>query len=457
MAALSGGDPSPGQLQGGEQVVATETAEQTPVLAPPATGQPEETPAAKETAPDEVVDDFDMGLDPPAEPEAEPAPPDEPAESKPESQMSRSEADEITRAFLRTQSGRRMRSNDLAMQELAKPPEQGGIGITPTVEQIKEFHQQYLQRQRFVEDFNSGNPESQAAIAHFLFGADQTGNAPPGATEFVDALPDNLARFNVPLYSQLASKIGSQMASVMDQYAAEAQSPEDKGRWADAARLVRWANGLPVDQAASGGDAVDSQAHSERERAMAAKIQALEAEKRQSLTQVQQQLARSAQGQFFATVEAAIAADVDKALAVLKEKVGPVTYGAHRTALLADLRAEAKRVTANETVRNDIRRAIGTVMQTRNPEAYAGIVTAIRRAYQGALLEKRQSIVADAGVKLKQQTAVASAKLQQAKQNTEASPTNPSAGIGGPKTIPDRQDGESAEQYRNRVMSVVLG
>lgn len=460
LSALSGGDTPSGPLQAGDQVVTqTEAAPAPTVEAPSEPGQPTEAqPAADGAAAVEVVDDFDMGLDPPAQPEAETAPTDEQAEAQPGQQMSRSEADEITRAFLRTQSGRRMRSNDLAMQELAKPPEQGGIGITPTVEQIKEFHQNHLHHQRFIEDFNSGSPEQHAAISHFLFGADQAGNSPPGAVEFVASLPENLASSNAPLYSRLASTIGSQMATVMDQYAAEAVSPEDKARWADAANLVRWANGIPMTQQAAGDGTAPQQGQSERERALEAQLQSLQTERQQARQQAQQQAVRSAQGQFYSTVEGAIAADVDKALAVLKDKVGPVTYDAHRVALLAELRAEAKRVTSNETVRGDIRRALGAVMQTRDPStSFNGVVTAIRRAYQSTLLNKRQSIIADAGVKLKQQTAVASAKLQQAQQNTEASPTTPSSGIGGVRALPERQANESADQYRDRVLKFTLG
>lgn len=479
-AALSGGDTSTGTLQTGEAVVTQTEAE--PNVQPQSEGgqgvvAPSETaPAQTEAgATEEVVDDFDMGLDPPAEDETAPAPEGEAKaeETQPEHAMSRSEADKITQAFMRTPSGRRMRTHDLAMQELSKPPEEGGLGITPTVDQIKEFHQAYLQHQRFIEDFNSGDPQNHASIAHFLFGAAQDGAPPPGAAEFIDALPDHLGRSNPalknhlqtklvaevintpnsPLYEQVDLSVAKRLADQFDYLAQNAVGEEDKVRWSDAAMLVRYARGI----SAQGDPQAAAQATNDPEKlAMQAELARIKQERQREVQTSQQRAIQVASGQFYGSIENAIKADVEKSLAIIKDKVGATTFEAHRTAQLAKLRDVAKRVLQNETVGADKKRAIGTFLQSRSPSAFDGVVRTIRRAYQDELLESRKNILADVGVKLKEKSAVTTAKLQQAQQHTEASPTNPSAGVGGAKVIPERLSTESVDQHLARVLATAL-
>lgn len=77
--------------------------------------------------------------------------------------------DKIRGAFLATNSGRRIYSHMKGMAELAKAPDQGGLGVLPTPEQIRNWHASDAAYANLTYQLESGTPEGASAAFQSLF------------------------------------------------------------------------------------------------------------------------------------------------------------------------------------------------------------------------------------------------------------------------------------------------
>jgi hypothetical protein len=192
--------------------------------------------------------------------------------------------EKVEEVFLRTQRGRQMLTSFKALRDLAQPPEKGGIGRVPTMEEIKEAdiaHRDAMaMRHEFENDPLSfannlftvnpetgrtflGEPDKAArvleAIPHALFQAAQATNSPVYANMLAAYSAPVFSRFFDYQYSQ-ALAMPEETPQQIQQYRQANQIPpllDDKIRMLDAlqisefkafgkARPMTWTPGRPV-------------------------------------------------------------------------------------------------------------------------------------------------------------------------------------------------------------------
>jgi hypothetical protein len=97
------------------------------------------------------------------------------------------------------------------MRELGKPVEEGGLGLVPGVEQVREWYQAASELQDLTYKLETGDPNSTSLALDYLFAtSDPSTNEPvlrPGMDVVASQLPHYLASRSPELYQRLASPI----------------------------------------------------------------------------------------------------------------------------------------------------------------------------------------------------------------------------------------------------------
>ncbi len=245
---LSALPPLPGVEPAPPAIPPTPTPEVPAAEVPPP--PPIEVPPAEPAEPEELVFDEEIpGAETPA-PEAakpvvaEPAkPPVSPEEQaamveglSPEDQVVLQKiidqhgkgAHALETVLLRTNRGRRMVQALKTQQALEAPPEDGGIGHVPTIEQIRDYHQAHVDLQTMVHEFEA-NPLSWTLN---FFGKDiGSGQPRAGAAEVLGNLPAVLAQHAPEMLGALVNPILSRYNTRLlnDLYQRAVSVPEGQG------------------------------------------------------------------------------------------------------------------------------------------------------------------------------------------------------------------------------------
>ena len=410
--------------------------------APPPAPTPE-APAAAETAPPdagavEIEDNFDLGLDGDEPPATQEIAAEVPAEQT-TPPANRAEAEKEIGALLATPRGRRIYAHHKALAELSKPPEEGGIGMEPTVAQLREFHSSHVEHARLLDDMGNPSPQVQMQIAAWLSEQSPT---------LVRALPQYLAQVNPPAFVEIAQTFGSHIAAELRSAAAQEATEEGKARLADAANLVDFINGRnpQASQPAAGDEDPEKQE-------LRARLARYEQSAQQNQTGTQQQLERRAAGIFYQKLGESMSADAHKALAAIKPTVDDVTYAAYHAKLLESMKATTQSaLRSNEVVKIATQRAIRDAAASRNLSSIEKAVMDARRIYAPKLTEERVAYIRAAGVRIKERSDASSAKLQQSQGKVEPPPTSAAAPAQNGASVPARKDGEANADYMRRVI-----
>lgn len=171
-----------------------ETPAPAPDAPPPADAAPPAEPPAVPEADDIVF-----------EGEAEPPKPEDPA--KPEEIKPRAAEDPATKeeieTLLRTNRGRRFLEYNRLMHEAQKPPEQGGIGRIPTLDDIREGE---TARTTLLAIHHKFQADPQAWVADFFAPDPATGQVRAGAEQTLRNIPVALFQRAPGLWNALASE-----------------------------------------------------------------------------------------------------------------------------------------------------------------------------------------------------------------------------------------------------------
>jgi hypothetical protein len=100
---------------------------------------------------------------------------------------------EVETAFLSTQRGRRILDQFKATRQLALPPDQGGIGMVPTPDQIKEWSRSATNWEQSAYEFEA-NPQSW--LRNWLAPDAQTGQFAPSVPTLAESFLPELARLD---------------------------------------------------------------------------------------------------------------------------------------------------------------------------------------------------------------------------------------------------------------------
>ena len=395
-----------------------QVADPTPVAQPQADAAPPVEPVAE---PAIEVDDFVLDLDaqPVVEPVAEPAAP-----------QSRNEWEREFNFLKQNPRGQRILENHSHMQRLAAPPEEGGLGFKPEVEEIKTWHQSSSVVKRMMEDFTSGDPA--ANFAQFWFGPTENGMPMQGAEQIASALPEVLQQVNPQAYSRIGAHYDAKLVGEIQAMVASGQySAEDSARLADAVKLVASIRGISASpqqaqQPATGDPEV------ERLRRENTELRSGQAQR------VQSHIKQTVQ----TSLDEAISMDADAALAPLKNSVkDPVMYNALKRDLVAEMKQRAQ---SNSGIREQINAHLREMYRTGSTAAIDRVRRLWRQGYADYLPTMRSSYLRAAGLTVMQKAAAEKTIMQQAQDKTA-----PTSGAGPTNSAPvrGRQPNESASDY----------
>jgi hypothetical protein len=431
IAAVRNASPAPqGELQTPAAVPAPETpTNQVPVEAAPVE-QVEAQPQTQTDLPvqDAPVDDFELDL---SKNPLEEVPTEAPT---PERVMSRREADEEFRELLKSNPRfRRIYDNHAEMARVSAPPEEGGIGFKPEVEQIKQWHSSHANLDDMVLDFTSGSPQAAAKFVSHWFDANE---GYQNSTQVAAAIPEVLAQVNPEAYQAVGNHYGSAIINQLTQLAsAPGRTPEDIARLNDAALLLSHVTGVKPTQRQQ---AAPPPANDE--------VAALRAEVQRLKYGTQQQTQGNIRESFTRNLDHVLEADADTALSSLKEAADPVVYKALRADMIREMRQVA---ISNPAIRQELDNNLKRMIRSGQVGDMSGVVRLWRQGYRDPLPQIRSQYLKAAGFSVTRPADEARAVMQQAQQKT--APTQGTA----PQTstsIQPRQPGESMRDFVGRTL-----
>lgn len=421
--------------------------------APPVESEVTSAPTAVETAAEETTetdssteDEFNLSLDDEPKDQEDPVA-KEAEEDKP---LSKEELDNEMGKFLSLPRGKMIYASYKADRELAKPPEDGGIGFVPTVDQTKEYYTSHTDKQAMEYYFDSGEPEKAGEFISYWFGADENGAARPGAAQVAAQLAEVLPKVNIEAYTAMAQPAIKRFIDGLYRNAAADSDPEVRESLLNTAKMAEWwltggRNGGRYRDQATGQAQQPNQGGPSPEALELQKLrQQMEHQKKAEFTQKW----NSFTSKVDADVDKHIRYDAEKALERLKGDLKPAFFNA----LVNDLVRETKESIDKNSeglrqfnIRRD--RSQRTMSDTDTRE----LVRMKRQLAQTAIMAKRTKYLADAS---------ATAKAQSDKRHEQlansSSKTAPSA-----NAVPLRRDiaaamkkepGETQMSYMRRLI-----
>lgn len=417
------------ELQTPAPVATTESFTQTAEAAPVEPVADETQTQTDLPAQDVPVDDFELDLN---RNPLEDAPAEEPT---PERVMTRRESEEEFRE-LRKSNPRfnRIYENHREMAKLAAPPEEGGIGFKPEVDQVKQWHQSHSNFDEMTLDFTSGTPQSAEKFVSYWFDP----NGYQNATQVAAAIPETLAKVNPEAYQVVGSHYGKEMINHLSQLASTpGRSAEDIARLNDAALLLSHVTGVKPtqSQAAPAPPANDEVAalRAEVERLKYGRVQQAQGNIRET---------------FIQNLDKVLAADADTALSSLKETANPIVYNALKKDMIHEMRQAAM---SNPAIRQELDSNLKRMIRSGQVGDMGGVVRLWRQGYQDPLPRIRSQFLKAAGFSVTRPADEARAVMQQAQQKT--APTQGTApNQSTSSSVLTRANGESNRDFFSRVV-----
>lgn len=421
-----------------------------PVDAP--TDAPQNAPADE--------DEFSFPDELPATPEeAKPEAPQ--AEAKPEDELGDLTGKlpkEVQEAFLKTNRGRKLYNGFRLAQEMLKPPEQGGLGRLPSVEEVREFHQAAQDMRLMQHEFNHGDPVyAQNWVKNWF----QPG--PQGYTEGARQVARNLvptiaemARSNpqaAEIYRSIAAPVALEYVEEWYRRAASEPTREERITAFNVARLMeqdltgRYRD-IP-EAMLDPGYRSPQQAANPQDAELAGKIQYINKFEETRRTEAAQQFERSMGQAIFTKVDA----DVKAALKGLDATMGANTFAALEKQFMQEV---YQSVQNNPLQLRNFLIARDEARRANTPEAIQAAAAAWHSVARPIVRQLRAKYMAENGERLVARSAERHATLDAASQKRGttgvAQPTGKNLAT-GPL---ERQAGESHEDFvRRRVEAAI--
>ncbi len=378
-------------------------------------------------------------------PDEEAAPPIEasPEEQNPETPQpgSKEEAienEKIRKAFMSTERGKRMYRGFQLEQQLLKPPTEGGLGHMPTVEQIREMHENSSHLNLMRHEFHNGNPQyAENFIKNWFQPIDpatgQIGYS-PGASQaigsFIPTLmsmasdpkqPEQFRTAAAEAYRRAA--LPAMQTHINDMYARGLAEPDLETRiWLlNGARTLdqdinnRFREDLP--------QGIDTEAYAPGGQHAAPDPRNADIEgKLRYINEFQQQQQQQAQQGFQAAVSTqvntAVDADVDFALKSLKEALPERVFLSLQGQFVKEVQGK---LNANPIQLRAYRMAVDAARANPTPQNLKAAADAMRSAVRPHITQLRRQYLDDAKSLITASSAKRHQTLEEASQKTGAS------------------------------------
>lgn len=338
---------------------------------------PVEEPAGEQAA--EATEESPAETDPAAEAQTQPEE-DNPYADQPETDQP---APQTIKDIIKTPFGQRLMAAHKIVQELAKPVDQGGIGMTPTVDQVRDFYSAYRDRVTMEHHLNSGDPANAEHFLGFVFNQQRGQNAQTMAAN----VAPTLAKANPEAYVAAATPFVSTYGQALwDRWA---EAPGDGIGEPGSVKYALYQAAQTVQKDMGGNyrtlEELGLTAPAANGQAAAGKTPDPFAEERTRLAQERQQIetARAQDAQAYAqrwngAVQGSIAqnvnAELERALVPLKDKLTPRNY---------------------ERERNDLHTIVAKEVPTHNPHAWGLFQIRLAQARRTGSAEDIQAVASE--------------------------------------------------------------
>lgn len=359
----------------------------------------------------------------------------------PEAPMTRRESEEeFTKLRQSNPRFNRIYENHTKLSEFKRPPEEGGLGFVPEVDQVRNWHRAHSTIDQMTTDFTTADPAAVKNFAQYWFGADEHGRTLPGVDKVAENLPVILAEVNPQAYQKIGSHFGSAIVSQLSSMAAGGgYSAEDAARISDAVNIVAKVMGLPS-HAVTEPTAPAPQQNDELARLRAENEQLRTGRVQQNQGQVRETIQRN--------LDQVLERDADAALAPLKDvyKNDPLVFNALKAQMVNDIR---KMAAANPAIRSEISNEINRMVRSGSTDQMAGVIRLWRQAYAEQIPNTRKQYLKSAGFALTSKADGSRAIMQQAQEKTAP---NPGSAPGQSTSFTPRQQGEGDGDFMRRAI-----
>lgn len=427
-----------------------------PSPAPESTPTPQSEPQAEPVAHEE--EEFSFPDETPAEPSAEQAAAD--AQPKPDDELGDLTGKlpkDIQEAFLKTERGKKLYLGFKLGQELRKPVEQGGLGGLPTIERIKEAHQDSQDLKLMTHEFHHGDPSYAQNWVKQWFQPGPNGysaGARQVASQFVPTLAQ-MAGANpqaAEIYKQIATPAVMNYIEQWYQRAEREMDPTERVTAFNVARLME------MDMTGKYRPISDDMLDPKHAATVAPNPQQTDIDRKiQFINQFEQNRNQQAQQTFETGMNTAIfehvSGDVKAALGALSGTQPKGVIAAIERQFIQDVYARVNERPAE--LRNFII-ARDQARSARTPQAIKAAADAWRSVARPVIRQLRAAIMAENGDKIMTRSAERHATLDEASQKrgtTGVAQPGVKNLAAGPTA---RQPGESHEDFLYRITSAAI-
>lgn len=356
-------------------------------------------------------------------------------------------------------------------RELEKPMDQGGLGGVPSVEALREMHQDSQDLRLMAHEFHHGDPTYAQNFVKQWFAPGPNGHSPGAqlaAQSFLPTLQQMAQDTSQPeAYRANAAKMYVQAAlppvkAYLDELYTKGLATQDPER-----RLQLLNAALIAEEDIFGPDAMQRRRESfpkdiesaeygsnqpqidPRSADLDAKIRRIDEFQNRQTQQAEQQFAQGFNGQ----IDAGLTADVGAALKALSEALPPRVFASTQAAFTKDIHDRMK---ANPAQLRNFTIARDQARRSRSPQDVKAAADAWRSVARPIIKQLRAEYLKDAQPQIEAASAKRHATLAEGAQKTgTSSVAQPVVRnlANGPGT---RLPGESHDEYINRVTRVLV-
>lgn len=357
---------------------------------------------------------------------------------------------EVEATFLKTARGKQMLRAFKANRDLAKAPEEGGLGRIPSTQEIVRYAGDALTLESMEYDFNSGVPEGAQGWTQHWFAANKDGKPTPGQLAVVRSLPKVLRETNPEAYTTIGKEIARDLVQELLSNAESASSEDDRKYFARfAASLAEYVFEDQLDISKFTGEAPAQVTKSPREQQLEAEL-AARTQREQEARRRSVETRRSTLTQQFRTErDTKLNSLIDQALRPVKERLSGTMFYAPT---VDNFRNQVLQTVARHPEWPRVQRLYSDALSKGSPEAAAAALGAFTQLAMPVIKTLRPKYISDATnivvQAAKAQSGTAAQPPVGSGGGAGAPPSNPPGGSSGK---PPRLANESQSDYLARI------
>jgi hypothetical protein len=323
--------------------------------------------------------------------------------------VSRAQFDKTYEEFNKHPRGRQIVEAHKLVAQLSASPEEGGLGLPLSREQVVAWHRDHSLIDQMRSDFESATPQAAKNFVNYWLGRDDQNRALPGSEAMISHLPEAIKTEAPEAYAHLSGHMARNFLSRLNTEAADpSYTAEDRTRIKSAAAI--FAHLLGVQAPASEPKAQDS-----------SEVERLRRENEMLRNGRVQQSSESTRVKITGDLERVVRTDAANRLASRKDNLDPAIYKAIENQLVLDMK---NLIQSNPTVYREIEKNVGRMSAKGiDPNLLKQTVFIMRQTYAGNVGPMGAKYLTAAGQQIVQRSDDQRGVLQQAQNKVAPSPS----------------------------------